>query len=169
MIVRNLLLAGANINDVTVQKQTALHYAAEKDHAAICSILIENGIDYNALDSNLNNALMVACREGNLATCKVLLQESNIDATAVNLRGQNCLHLISQYGKEDRNAAIFELFISTMPDYPINKPDAEGNTPLLLAYQNGNGNLCRALVKAGACLGNVCCNVCPSLHKRSNR
>ena len=70
MIVRNLLLAGAHINDVTVQKQTALHIAAEKDHATICSILLENGIDYNALDSNLNNALMLACREGNLSTCK---------------------------------------------------------------------------------------------------
>ncbi|GIY49230.1 hypothetical protein CEXT_303421 [Caerostris extrusa] len=28
--------------------------------------------------------------------------------------------------------------------------------PLLLAYINGNGNLCRALVRAGACLGS--CN-----------
>ena len=24
---------------------------------------------------------------------------------------------------------------------------------LLLAYQNGNGNLCRAIVRAGACMG----------------
>lgn len=155
MIVRNLLLAGANINDVNVQKQTALHYAAEHDHSNLCSILIENKIDFNAVDSSLNNALHVACQKGNLATCKVLLQESQINAEACNLRGQNCLHLISQYGKENMNAAIYELFISSMPEYPINKTDAEGNTPLLLAYMNGNANLCRALVKSGACLGAV--------------
>lgn len=28
----------------------------------------------------------------------------------------------------------------------------KGNTPLLLAYMKGNGNLCRALVKAKASL-----------------
>lgn len=153
MIVRNLLLAGAKINELNVQKQTALHYAAENDHSSLCSILLENGIDFNAVDSNLNNALHVACQKGNLASCKILLQESTINAEACNLRGQNCLHLFSAYGKENTNAAIFELFISSMPEYPINKSDAEGNTPLLLAFLNGNANLCRALVKAGACLG----------------
>ena len=153
MIVRNLLLAGANINDVTNDKRTALHFAAEKDHSVICSILLENRIDFNAVDIQLNNALHFACQKGNLATCKVLLSESQIDAEAVNLRGQNCLHLLSAYGKEASNASIFDLFISSMPEYPINKMDADGNTPLLLAYINGNWNLCRALVQAGACLG----------------
>ena len=153
MIVRNLLLAGANINDVTNDKRTALHFGAEKDHSSICSILLENGIDYNAVDSQLNNALHYACQKGNLATCKVLLSESQIDAEAVNLRGQNCLHLLAAYGKDASNASIFDLFISSMPEYPVNKMDADGNTPLLLAYINGNWNLCRALVQAGSCLG----------------
>ncbi|KAI1307992.1 Rabankyrin-5 [Halotydeus destructor] len=153
MIVRNLILAGADINATNVQKQSALHYAAEKDHANICSILLENHIDYNLVDTNLNNALHIACRSGHLATVRVLLSDSQIDAEAVNLRGQNCLHLLSHYGKEDRNAAIFELFISSMPEYPINKADSEGNTPLLLAYMNGNANLCKALIKVGACVG----------------
>lgn len=153
LIVRNLLLAGANINETTTDKKTALHFAAEKDHFQIISILLENGIDFNAVDTSLNNALHVACQYGNLASGKVLLAESQIDAEAVNLRGQNCLHLVSQFGRENSNASIFDLFISTMPEYPINKVDAEGNSPLLLAYINGNWNLCRALVQAGACLG----------------
>ncbi|RWS12587.1 rabankyrin-5-like protein [Dinothrombium tinctorium] len=152
MIVRNLLLAGANINELTVQKQTALHIAAEHDHHTICSILLENGINYDAVDVNLNNALHIACQKGNLAACKVLLSESNIKAEAINLRGQNPLHLLAQHGKENA-AAIFDLFITSMPEYPINKPDAEGNTPLFLAYRNGNANLCKKLVQANACLG----------------
>lgn len=34
-------------------------------------------------------------------------------------------------------------------------PDLDGNTPLLIAYMKGNGNLCRTLVRAGACLGSM--------------
>lgn len=33
--------------------------------------------------------------------------------------------------------------------------DLDGNTPLLIAYMKGNGQLCRTLVKAGACLGSM--------------
>ncbi|KFM79602.1 Ankyrin repeat and FYVE domain-containing protein 1, partial [Stegodyphus mimosarum] len=152
IIVRNLLLAGAQINELTPLKQTALHIAAAHDHSSICMVLLENRIDYDAVDNNQNNALHIACQKGNLASCRVLLTESQINAETVNLRGQNPLHVLAQYGKENA-ATIFDLFIECMPNYPIDLPDAEGNTPLLLAYMNGNGNLCRALVRAGACLG----------------
>ncbi|XP_053209790.1 rabankyrin-5-like [Panonychus citri] len=152
LILRNLLLAGVNINDMTAQKQTALHIAAEHDHSAICSILLEKGIDFNVIDINLNNALHVACQKGHLATSKVLFNESTITSDAVNAKGQTPLHLLAQFGR-DNAAAIFELFISCEPNYPVNKPDAEGSTALLLAYINGNVNLCRALVKNRACLG----------------
>ena len=49
------LLAGAKINDLTPQKQTALHLAAMHDRANICSILLENHINYDAVDDALNN------------------------------------------------------------------------------------------------------------------
>ena len=32
-------------------------------------------------------------------------------------------------------------------------PDLEGNSVLLLAYQKGNTNLCKSIVRAGACMG----------------
>ncbi|XP_015790666.1 rabankyrin-5-like [Tetranychus urticae] len=152
LILRNLLLAGVNINDVTAQKQTALHIAAEHDHSVIASILLEKGIDFNVADINLNNALHIACQKGHLATVKVLMNESTIQSDACNAKGQTPLHLVAQFGR-DNAAAIFEHFIACEPEYPINKPDAEGNTALLLAYINGNVNLCRALVKNRACLG----------------
>ena len=43
------------------------------------------------------------------------------------LRGQSPLHSLGQYGKENA-AAIFDLFLECMPEYPLDKPDAEGNT-----------------------------------------
>ncbi|XP_077996108.1 rabankyrin-5-like isoform X2 [Glandiceps talaboti] len=154
MIVRNLLLAGANIGDLTNHKQTCLHIAATHDRSTICSILIENGVDVDAVDVNMNNALHVAVQSGNINCVRVLLIESRINAEHVNLRGQTPMHVLGQYGKENA-AAIFELFKECMPAYPVDMPDAEGNTVLLLAYQQGNANLCRAVVRSGACLGTV--------------
>lgn len=152
IIVRNLLLAGANVNDRTLHGETALHLAATNDNANISTALIENGVDIDALDENSNNALHIAVQHSNLHTIRCLLTESNINAEALNGKGQNSLHVLSQYGK-DNAAAIFELFREAMPDYPIDQPDLEGNTAMLLAYINGNGTLCRALVKANTCLG----------------
>lgn len=43
------------------------------------------------------------------------------------IRGQSPLHILGQYGKENA-AAIFELFLECMPEYPLDKPDAEGST-----------------------------------------
>ncbi|KAL5017224.1 hypothetical protein ScPMuIL_006813 [Solemya velum] len=152
MIVRNLMLAGAIVNVKNARSETALHLSATKDQASICAVLIENGVDYDDVDENLNNALHLAVQYGNLNTARVLLTQSHINAEALNIKGKNPLHILGQYGK-DSAAAIFELFRESMPEYPIDKPDNEGNTALLLAYVNGNGNLCRALVRAGACMG----------------
>ncbi len=49
------LLAGAHVNDMTPQKQTCLHLAAAKDHSAISSVLLENGIEFDQMDDAWNN------------------------------------------------------------------------------------------------------------------
>ncbi|KAI3373437.1 hypothetical protein L3Q82_022046, partial [Scortum barcoo] len=165
IIVRNLLLAGAKVNELTKHRQTALHLAAQQDLATICSVLLENGVDFAAEDENGNNALHLAVMQGRLNNVRTLLTESNIDAEAFNLRkckllkynmtfyiGQSPMHVLGHYGKENA-AAIFELFLECMPEYPLDKPDNEGNTVLLLAYMKGNANLCRAIVRSGARLG----------------
>uniref|UniRef100_A0A8C4SLQ6 Ankyrin repeat and FYVE domain containing 1 n=1 Tax=Erpetoichthys calabaricus TaxID=27687 RepID=A0A8C4SLQ6_ERPCA len=133
IIVRNLLLAGAKVNELTKHRQTALHLAAQQDLPTICSVLLENGVDFAAVDENGNNGR----RECLITFCS---------------RGQSPMHILGQYGKENA-AAIFELFLECMPEYPLDKPDNEGNTVLLLAYMKGNSNLCRAIVRAGARLG----------------
>ncbi|XP_067015008.2 rabankyrin-5 [Anabrus simplex] len=152
MLVRSLLLAGARVDDRDAHRQTALHVAAAAGHAAVVSALLQNKANFDATDSDGDNALHVATREGHLPVARVLLTESSLDAEAMNLKGRNPLHVLARYSK-DNAAAICELFLECMPDYPLDKPDLEGNTPLLMAYMKGNGNLCRTLVKAGACLG----------------
>ena len=55
------------------------------------------------------------------------LTESQIDAEATNSKGRNPLHILANFGLEN-SVSIFDLFIECMPNYPINRPDAEGNT-----------------------------------------
>lgn len=74
-----------------------------------------------------NNALHVTCREGHRNAVEVLLSESNINAEAVNVRGHTPMHLLAKYSR-DNSAAICELYMEFIPSYPLDKPDAEGNT-----------------------------------------
>ncbi|KDR22440.1 Ankyrin repeat and FYVE domain-containing protein 1, partial [Zootermopsis nevadensis] len=152
MLVRSLLLAGARADDRDAHRRTALHVATAAGHAAVVSALIQNGSDFDAIDSERDNALHIATREGHLSVARALLTESRLDAEAMNIKGRNPLHVLAWYSR-DNAAAICDLFLECMPEYPLDKPDLEGNTALLLAYMKGNGNLCRTLVKAGACLG----------------
>lgn len=49
------LLAGSRVNDADKHRQTALHMAAANNSASIISVLLENGIDPDALDERGNN------------------------------------------------------------------------------------------------------------------
>lgn len=134
MIVRNLILAGANVNDLTSGKKTALHLLAECTHTSvtsICTILIENGVDFNALDSGSNNALHIAIQNANLSVAKVLLTSSDTDVYAINSKGMSPLHMLAVYGKEN-SSAILELFKENIKEFNLDQKDAKGNTGIIL-------------------------------------
>lgn len=108
-------------------RRTALHVAAEAGHVVVVSALLQNGADFDATDAEGDNALHVAVREGQLSVARTLLTESRLDAETLNLKGRNPLHTLARYAK-DNAASICELFIECMPEYPLDKPDLEGNT-----------------------------------------
>lgn len=153
MIVRNLILAEARLNERDAYQKTPLHVAAERGNLCTLSILLQNGIDYNAVDGEGNNALHIAVRAGHLGIVRELLVQSRINAEAVNLKGRNPLHELCRCGEDNNAAMICSLFIECMPKYPINATDMDGNSPLILAFTRGQAPLCRVLVKQGACLG----------------
>nr|XP_048680152.1 rabankyrin-5 isoform X2 [Caretta caretta] len=74
IIVRNLLLAGAKVNELTKHRQTALHLAAQQDLPTICSVLLENGVDFAAVDENGNNVLLLAYMKGNANLCRAIVR-----------------------------------------------------------------------------------------------
>lgn len=153
MLIRNLILAGARLNDRDATLKTALHIAAERGRLGAVQALIQNGCDYDSTDGEGNNALHIAMRESMMPVVKELLTESRINAETANSKGRNPLHELCRCGRDNLAASICELFLECMPKYPINQPDVQGNTPLLLAYMRGETQLCRVLVRSGACLG----------------
>ena len=62
------------------------------------------------------------------------------------------IHLLGVYGRENASEML-DLFLASVIDFNLDQKDAKGNTALLLSYQNGNGNLCRRLIKNGAAIG----------------
>lgn len=153
MIIRNLILAGARINERDAVQKMPLHIAIERGNLAAVSAMIQNNADFDASDADGNNALHLAVHGGQLAIVRELLTESRINAEATNAKGRNPLHELCRVGEDNSGAAICELFLECMPQYPINVPDMDGNTPLLLSYMRGQAPLCKVLVKVGACLG----------------
>ena len=74
-------MAGVHVNDTSPQKQTAVHFAALHDRASIATILLDSGINYDAVDENLNNGEILT-----LLTVVILLLRNIV---RINLT-QNC-------------------------------------------------------------------------------
>ena len=74
MIMRNLILAGANVNAVTRTVQTALHLAADRGSHELCAILLESGgADVNIQDAEGNTALHLAVKSRHVYTIKRII------------------------------------------------------------------------------------------------
>uniref|UniRef100_A0A182J141 Uncharacterized protein n=1 Tax=Anopheles atroparvus TaxID=41427 RepID=A0A182J141_ANOAO len=75
MFIRNLILAGARLNDRDATQKTALHVAAERGTVAAVSALLQNGADFDAVDGDGNKSLHIAVREGHISVVRELLTE----------------------------------------------------------------------------------------------
>lgn len=65
------------MNELTKHRQTALHLAAQQDLPTICSVLLENGVDFAAVDENGNNGNSV------ISLCSVLNASSSLSILRV--------------------------------------------------------------------------------------
>ncbi|CAD5209633.1 unnamed protein product [Bursaphelenchus xylophilus] len=151
LIMRNLILAGATLDAVDTSGKTALHEAAIFDRPDHISILLENGADPNIVNNEGNNALHLAILESSFNSVQTLLLESSVDPLAVNKLNRNIIHLCANISGLCA-AEMFQTIIEIIPNYPLESGDIHGNTAFLLAFVNGNGDLCRLMLKYGVCL-----------------
>lgn len=71
------LAKGAGINDVLIQKHTALHIAVSRNHPSIAASLIAKNADINKRIENGDSPLMLACRLGRFKIIKLMLEHSH--------------------------------------------------------------------------------------------
>ena len=120
ILVRHLLLAGAQVSDVDNHERSALHMAVEGDFHSIVYVLLENKADLDQAEDDGNNALHTAMQLGALPLCKVLIEDSNVNLMATNARGENCLHQLASHPKGNV-AEIFQMLKNVLPTFPFNK------------------------------------------------
>ncbi|KAI5696304.1 hypothetical protein M8J75_011158 [Diaphorina citri] len=121
LLVRNLLLAGARIDERNNHKKTALHVATEVGNTEVISALLQNGTDYNAADCE-----GVDTEVGNTEVISALLQNGT-DYNAADCEGK----VLYKY-------TLFTLQIHSIYTARVGVDTEVGNTEVISALlQNG--------------------------------
>ena len=150
-VARMLLDHGANIHAENVHGQTPLHIVSQHDistdESDLVELLLSQGADVNARDKNQATALLLACIHLKLKIAEGLLK-NGADIQAVNIHGQNALHLVSQIdfynvlGPDHGELAM----LSLKRGVDVNGRDKDERTPLHLASRKGDEVITKVLL-----------------------
>ena len=174
--IKKHLEAGVDVNGKNKSGQTALHYAAQKGHKVTTALLLEKGAAVNAKDKKNKTPLdyaiskkrtevikllrskggkttkellaaddiFAAAEVGDVESIKKLLA-GGADVNGKNKGGYTALHLAAKRGQAAAAAALLEAKAN------IGLASKSGKTALhYVAYYNGNLDLAKALLDAGA-------------------
>ena len=145
-IVKLLLEKGANVNAKSIHGYTALTAASRNGHADIVKLLIDSGADVNAKEIEGATALMAASWAGHADVVRLLL-DNGADVNAEDTQGRTVL-MYASVGNDD-NTDVVQLLLDNGAD--INAKDIKYSTTAIMAASlDGNTNIVKTLVKAGA-------------------
>ncbi|CAL1537872.1 unnamed protein product, partial [Lymnaea stagnalis] len=124
-----LLKHGANVNATTEDGRTALIVGSVLGGAKdILKLLIDNGADINARDTNVGAALHWAVSGDQTENVKLLL-ELGADVNVTDVNGSTALQKSASYGR----MTTLQLLLEHGAD--VNVQDDEGNIPLMIASE----------------------------------
>lgn len=160
---KSMYLSKTDINEKDLNGNTALHAAAKVGDKDLVSFLLIKGADSTLKNDDGDTPLFVSVKNGKYST-STLLAEIGENIFATDSDGKNAIDLITAYDTdewydafitekicniEDSNGnTIIHYFVKTQNQKAINKciekniylskENAEGKTPLALAYENVN-------------------------------
>jgi ankyrin repeat protein len=139
-----LLRAGADAKSATEYGATALYAAAAYPDAAMTEKLLAAGADPNRALLSGETPLMEAARRGNLATVRALLTAGADVNAQESGGGQNAL----MWATSERQTAVIEELVRRGAD--VSAGSKTGFTALMFAAQQGDVDIAKILVRAGA-------------------
>ncbi len=163
-MVEALLRAGASAKAANRYGISALSEASVNGNAQILAKLLDAGADPNTVSQEGETALMTAARTGNLEALKILVEKKADVNVKESARGQTALmwaaaeghpeavrYLVAHGADLNAQSRVFD-FTALKPkagSVPMNFPRG-GFTPLLFAARQGNLEVARILLDAGA-------------------
>ena len=143
--VTALLGRGVDANAAQGDGMTALHWAAEKDHADIAKALLARGANVRATTRlGAYTPLHLAARRGHAAVAALLL-DGGADANAAATTGVTALHLAAGAGSRP----LVDALLTKGATVDAREPQWN-QTPLMFAAAAGRTDVVRALVAKGA-------------------
>ncbi len=144
--VRRLLREGADVNAAQGDGMTALHWAAERDDAALAGVLVYAGARVDA-GTRIGHytPLHLAARGAGASVVELLLNAGGDPNATTTNSGAAPLHLAAAAG----DPAVVGVLVNAGAD--VNGREAAwGQTPLIFAASNNRVAAIEALVAAGA-------------------
>ncbi|XP_049796666.1 poly [ADP-ribose] polymerase tankyrase-1-like isoform X1 [Schistocerca nitens] len=171
-----LLKAGADVEAMDGNMETALHWAAKQGHVEVARRLLEAGAEVEARNDRKSTPLQMAAERGHAAMVQLLIA-SNAYVNAKNQFESTAMHYAAEHGHAEivntllearaevdaRNekqstalhisawkghTAVVRLLLASKAD--PNAVNKFGMTPLHYAAQQGHSEVATLLLKAGA-------------------
>ena len=145
--VRILLETGTNPN-ITINNITALMVAAQTGHREIVQILLEAGANVHFKDNSSFSALIYAVKKGYVNIVADLIGAGSDVNMVTNFHDNTALHFATWIDSPFNRKEIVLKLLTAGAD--INAKNEGGNTPLILAANQGDKEIVQILLEAGA-------------------
>lgn len=155
VVIRQLIDAGANINDHNVFGETPLMYAAAFASDEVVKYLLEKGADTRLINNDGESALHFATKlndEGYLESAKASWNESMQMLGGAVTFYEEGKPVFDNYLKENRQVRPKVVRLLLEYDADINAATAVGLTPLQYAISAHNFDIVNLLIQRGATL-----------------
>jgi ankyrin repeat protein len=135
---------GGDLNAVSTEGSTALHFAINAGEAAVVQQLLDAGVDITKRNLAGVSPLQLAITSGDTAVTRMLLAKG-ADARARDEANETLLMLAARYG----DGAMASALIAAGADVDYVEPQFSQDA-LMIAVRSGRPSVVEALIKAGA-------------------
>jgi len=145
-----LILTGAKPDVQTRRGRSALHYASENVHEAIVTLLLTSGAQVNLPNKWGRTALHYAASRHRV-NCLSILIKNEADPNKQDVDRQTPLYhaVAASTRPQQEDNALDTIAVLISGGASSNIPDKRGITPLHLAAELGNTQICVHLIKSG--------------------